>query len=383
MLAAAFWLSSCAPLPPAATPQPEAAAGLRLIGEAVLPHGLDYGGTTVGGLSGIDYDAAGDRYVLISDDRSDHQPARFYTARIRYDAASLEPPVLTGTAALRQPSGRPYAPARAAEDGVDVPDAEAVRWLPGGQALLWTTEGDHARGFDPALREARADGSFVRELPLPAHLGFSREPGRGARNNATLEGLAITPDGRTAWVAMEGPLRQDGPVATPASGGAPVRFTALDIASGRALRQIAYQPDAVPLASPVPGGHTNNGVAEILADGPDHLLVLERSYSLGAGTSLRLYRIDTRAGSDTLALDRLAPGNHRPAPKVLVANLATLGLRRLDNVEGMTWGPPLPGGARVLVFVSDNNFSRMQITQLFAAEYREPPPTASASASAP
>ena len=50
-------------------------------------------------------------------------------------------------------------------DGVDVPDPEAVRWLPGGETFLWTSEGDFARGFGPALRATRAaDGVLLRNL---------------------------------------------------------------------------------------------------------------------------------------------------------------------------------------------------------------------------
>ena len=111
-------------------------------------------------------------------------------------------------------------------------------------------------------------------------------------------------------------------------------------------------------------------VSKILADGPHHLLVLERAYSAGAGFHARLYRIDTRDASDTLALPALAPGNHRPAAKTLVADFARLGLERVDNIEGMTWGQPLPGGGCVLVFVSDDNFNPAQATQFIAAQYQ-------------
>ena len=38
----------------------------------------------------------------------------------------------------------------------------------------------------------------------------------------------------------------------------------------------------------------------------------------------------------------------------------------------MTWGPPLPDGACVLVFVSDNNFNPAQVTQFIAAQYQAP-----------
>lgn len=373
--------SAAQPVAPQVSAAPAACPCLRLIGEATLAQGLSVGGTTVGGLSGIDYDAAGDRYILLSDDRSNMDAARFYTARIRYTASALAMPEFTGAVALLNARGQPYAPRRRAPDGIEVPDPEAVRWLPGGADFLWTSEGDFARGFGPALRTSRAtDGAQLRAYALPA--AFQPRPGerRGPRDNDTLEGLALTPDGQTAWLAMEGPWLQDGPRATPASSGAPVRITAIDVASGRVLRQLAYQPDAVPHKSPLPGGYTTNGVSEILADGPDHLLVLERSYTLGVGNSIRLYRIAVQgagaeAASDTLDIEALAPGNHTPVPKMLVADFAHLGLQRLDNIEGMAWGAPLPGPGgprRVLVFVSDDNFNPAQITQFIAAEYLAP-----------
>ena len=115
-----------------------------------------------------------------------------------------------------------------------------------------------------------------------------------------------------------------------------------------------------------------NGVSEILADGPDHLLVLERSYVLGSGFSVRLYRIATNTdpsksgASNTLDVDMLVPGQFQPAAKELLFDAAQLGLQTVDNIEGMTWGPRLPSGERVLLLVSDNNFNPAEVTQFVA-----------------
>ena len=357
-------LAGCAlPLAPPA-PAPLLAPHLRLIGVAELAHGSEYAGTRIGGLSGIDYDAHSGEYLLISD-----ASARIYRARLHYDAQRLDMPQFTATQDLLHTSGQPFAPWWRRQAGMDRPDAEGLRWLPGKTSFLWSSEGDFSRGFGPQLRESRLDGRPVRDIALPASFSPGTQPRRGPRGNGTLEGLALTPDGRTAWLAMELPWHQDGPQATPDSGGAPVRITAMDIASGQPLRQIAYQGDAVPQRRRLPGPQIN-GVSEILAHGPHHLLVLERSYSAGAGFGARLYRIDTRAGSDTLTLDALTPANHRPVPKTLVADLAALGLTP-DNIEGMTWGPPVQGRC-VLVFVSDDNFNPAQVTQFIAAQYLGP-----------
>ncbi|OJU90654.1 MAG: hypothetical protein BGO13_00315 [Burkholderiales bacterium 66-5] len=363
-------LSGCTlPLTPPA-PQPAQAPWLRLIGSVDLPTATEFGGTTVGGLSGIAYSAERDEYLLISDDRGNDGPARVYTARIHYDASHLQAPQFTGVHHPRHASGKPFAPWWRPDAGMDRPDAEAVRWLPGGTQFLWTSEGDFARGFGPQLRENALEGAFIRSIALPSSME-PRKSDRGPRGNGTLEGLALAPDGGSAWLSMELPLKQDGEQATPDDGGAPVRITHIDLANGTVLRQIAYQPEPVPYRRMLPGPQIN-GVSEILMEDAHHLLVLERSYSAGRGFGARLYRIDTRAGSDTQTLDALTPANHRTASKQLIGDLAALGIP-LDNIEGMTWGPRLPDGGCVLLFVADNNFNPAEATQFIAARYLEPP----------
>ena len=40
----------------------------------------------------------------------------------------------------------------------------------------------------------------------------------------------------------------------------------------------------------------------------------------------------------------------------------------IDNIEGVSFGPKLPNGNSTLIFVSDNNFSKEQVTQLLLFE---------------
>ncbi len=348
---------------------------LRLIGESRLAHRLQFQGTTVGGLSGIDYDAAKDLYYLISDDGSNINPARFYTARIALGMDSLGPPELLSVITLGQADGNTYA---AALRGIQVPDPESIRWRPASQTLLWTTEGHSLTGVAPELRESRADGTLVREFSLPPMFDFHLT--QGPRINRALEGLALTTDGRTAWIAMENAFRQDGPMPTVQTAGGPCRFTQMDLVSGKALRQIAYVPDAIPRAPVPPAAHADNGVVEILMLDADRMLVLERAYMAGwaphNGNSLRLYLVDTRQGSDTLATPVLQAGAYRAVDKTLIADFSAFTgpgaaprLDRLDNTEGMAWGPVLPNGNRSLVFISDDNFNFRQISQCLAFEF--------------
>ena len=337
---------------------------LRLIGETRLPHKLQYQGTTVGGLSGVDYDPASGTYYLLSDDGGTISPPRFYTARIALMADKLCDFELTGVTLLQ---------------GLMAPDPEAIRWHAPSQSLLWTSEGNPVRFAATALYQTRADGSLLRTYRLPAMFDFGVLT--GARINKTLEGLAIAPDGKTAWLAMEAALRQDGDEPTLGSTGGPCRLTQIDITSGKILRQIAYLPDAIPRAPSPPDANADNGVVEVLMLDAHHMLVLERAYMAGLDerqrNSIRLYLIDTRQATDTLSIAALQPGNHTPAVKTLVADLASFpALTRLDNSEGMCWGPMLPDnkgqpGNRTLMLVSDDNFNPRQITQLLAFEFIE------------
>ncbi|KAA9160434.1 esterase-like activity of phytase family protein, partial [Delftia sp. BR1] len=163
--------------------------------------------------------------------------------------------------------------------------------------------------------------------------------------------------------------------ASAATAGAPVRISLVSLDDGRLLRQIAYQPDAVPAASWALPQREVNGISEILPDGPDHLLVLERSYSPGHGFGARLYRIGLDS-PDTLGLASFAQTPPQVAVKQLVADLSTVQPGRLDNMEAMSWGPPLPDGTRVLVFASDDNFNPAQANQILVTAYRPSTPCA-------
>ena len=361
-LAAAAGLIGCGSTQ-AASQATDAAPKLRLIGETRLPHKLQFQNTTVGGLSGIDFDPASGALYLISDDGGSQGSPRFYTARLALspDSIGVE---LTGVTLLQ---------------GLTAPDPEAIRWHAPSQTLLWTSEGNALLAAQPSLLQTRLDGTLVRTFDLPAMLGFGLldiVKTQGSRINKTFEGLAITPDGRTAWLAMEAALRQDGPEPTVQAPGGPCRFTQIDIASGQTLRQIAYIPDAIPKAPSPPTADADNGVVEVLMLDAHRMLVLERAYMAGLGdrkrNSMRLYLIDTRLATDTLNITALKPGNHTPAAKMLVADFANFpALTRLDNTEGMSWGPALLSGNRTLLFVSDDNFNPRQITQFLAFEFLE------------
>lgn len=165
---------------------------------------------------------------------------------------------------------------------------------------------------DPFVREMTRDGRSVRELPLPGDLHVSAG-NAGPRRNLTLEGVTATPDGRWMLASMEAPLYQDGPEPTVSAGGI-TRVTRWHRLTGQAVAQYAYPEDAVPLAPVPPTGSASNGVSEISVD-DDHMLMLERSFSDGAGNGIRLYAVDTSGATDVLHTPSPANGGYRPVRK--------------------------------------------------------------------
>ncbi|WP_116043203.1 esterase-like activity of phytase family protein [Amycolatopsis palatopharyngis] len=347
------------------SPAAEAGAlrSVRLIGEQTLPHRLDFQGTTVGGLSSIDYDQRTGEYVLISDDRSQLQPARFYTARMDVDARELGEVRLTGTHTFTGEDGTAYA-----EGSVD---PEELRVDPFTGRYYWSQEGERAAGvlLDPSVREARRDGGYVRDLPIPDSSRMTEDA--GPRRNLGPEGLTFAASGALVTSAMEGPLLQDGPEAD-TTRGALSRIT-VQGRRGPVFAQYAYPMEPV-FAEPVPAdGFAMTGVSSILAEGTDktRYLVMERSFVAGVGNRIRIYRVDTSGATNVAYSDSLAEEDHlRPVRKRLLLDLADLGLDRVDNVEGMTWGPRLDTGERTLLLVSDDNFSPSQVTQFVALAVR-------------
>ncbi|MGP1614678.1 MAG: esterase-like activity of phytase family protein [Pollutimonas bauzanensis] len=339
---------------------------LRFIGEQQLPNRHSFQQTTVGGLSGIDYDAATDTWILASDDGARFDAARFYTARLAYDAHSFVSVALTGVTYLRQRNGKPYSSPWTAGETADV---EAIRFDSADGSIWYASEGGGAWKSHPFIRHALRTGEFVADLAVLPMFALRRDRRAGPRDNLAFEGLAFARDGRSLWVAMEGPLWQDGDMPTPTAG-AMARITQYG-RDGRVIRQVAYPVDAIPVA-PARGKFADNGVTEILAVDEQRFLIVERSAAQNAAgrysNFVHIYEIDTSSATDVSGFVSLAGADFQPVAKRLVLDLATLGLPKLDNIEGMAWGPKLANGNDSLVLVSDDNFNASQVTQFLAFE---------------
>ena len=150
----------------------------------------------MGGLSGIDYDVDTDTCILVSDERSRHNAARFYRAFLDYDREGFKAVELYELNYFSRQSGD-------GRQGDEIIDIEDIRFDPSDGSIWYVSEGDRRLGLNLSIRQATAKGELIREL-LPDPM-FSMHADRelGPRNNLSFEGLSFSQDKQSLWVAME------------------------------------------------------------------------------------------------------------------------------------------------------------------------------------
>lgn len=374
---------------------PAQAQSLQYIGQQIVPSGTQFQGTTVGGLSGIDFVASSGRYVAISDDRSSFNPARYY--ELTLDLAQFVRSANPGQAGvgfqsvttILDSNGQPFAS--------NTLDPEGIRYNAAAGTLVWSNEGQRAAAGlqNPTVREMTLAGGALRDFAVPTTFNpvgsvAGTAPGDGGiRNNLAFESLTFSTDGRTLYTATENALVQDGAAAA-LGVGSPSRIVSFDTTTGAAGAQWVYTVEPVVLPPNPAGGFATNGLVELLALGDRQFIAVERSFAVGAatpgvgpnglptGNTIRLYFVDASNATDVSGLPSLAGASYTPAAKTLLLDLSTLTHDdgtplALDNIEGITWGPEY-NGKPTLVLVSDNNFGATQFTQFVALSVTSPIP---------
>lgn len=305
------------------------------------------GDATLGGLSDIAWDRRAGSWASTVDNHAT-DPSRIWFYR---DAA--HPEVTRDPLVLRKPDGTPY-------DGTTA-DNEGLAVLPGGDYLV-------SSETEPSIRVFGRDGGQKASLPVPARFAVTAVGSAGeATANATLEGLTLTPDGKTIIAAMEGALSGDHDATLHRF----LVYSAVRHGRWKLAKQVAYQAQ--------PG----NRIAEVASYGRDSLLVLEAAFTAAVGNSVSLYAAHgvTRSPDVSGITDLSVASPHVVLGSKLVADLVkcpTLGATAkqpqanplLDNYEGMAI---VPGRrADTIELISDDNFGATQITRVLTLSARLP-----------
>jgi len=242
-------------------------------------------------------------------------------------------------------------------------DPEGIRVSNDWRDVFITDEyGPYVYQFD------RQTGRRLRAYTLPSKFAVanqsSMEVGEFSPNNTTgrvankgMEGLAITPDGRTLVGAMQSPLIQDGGDAA----GLRTRIVTIDVRTG-GTREYAYQLDQ---------GGKKTTVSEILAVNDHQFLVDERdSKGLGDDSKAsfkKIFLIDISGAADVSHITGQANlAAVTPVSKVLFVDVAAAlignGLTDADipaKLEGIAFGQDVMMAGELkhtLYVVNDNDF---------------------------
>lgn len=228
-------------------------------------------------------------------------------------------------------------------------DSEGIRLSNDGLRVYISDE------YGPYVYEfSRLLGVRLRSFKLPAHLFVSTLSSMGANEismntsgrvaNKGMEGLAITPDGRTLVGIMQNALIQDA-----AEGGAAknlLRIVTIDIASGQATHEYAYL-----LTS-------GSGVSEITALNQHEFLVDERDgHGRGDGSKAKikqLFKIDLNGAVDVTNMDGTTAAANAVSKSLfldIVSVLTSNGIAADQipaKLEGLAVGPDVKQGGSTI-----------------------------------
>jgi len=312
---------------------------------------LTYHGAEVGGLSSLAWDARSQSWVSAVDNHAD-DPARIWFFRSLTDPAVTRDPLV-----LKAPDGTPYTGLTADDEGLAV--------LRNGDFVV-------SSETEPSVRIFGRDGVQKASLPVPARFAVTGTTAGGqATANATLEGLSISPSGRTIVAAMEGALSGD---VSPAGDATYHRFIVYSQGrhgQWRLDKQVAYRAES------------GQRIPEVALYSDNALLVEEASYAPATGNSVTLYDVhDLRTARDVSTVANLSAAPRRAVlRKRLLADLVTcptLGASAketqanplLDNFEGMAITSRVRRGIVGVSLVSDDNFSATQTTRILNLSVR-------------
>ena len=179
---------------PPQTEAPECATGVDFLGFSDALNKQTFEGTNVGGLSALSYDARrGAYYSLVDNGPTATSEARFYTLRIPTTGGTLGAPQVLDVTTLRDESGQPF----------NASDFD-------GEGLTLTRAGDLlvSSETEPSIRRFSIEGTLLEELPVPQRVEIA--PEGQATSNQTFESLSLSPNNRSLFTAVEGPLAPDG-----------------------------------------------------------------------------------------------------------------------------------------------------------------------------
>ncbi len=313
--------------------------------------------TSVGGLSGITYERNTDKFYAVSDDRSNKNPARFYTLKINLTGEeTIENVTVEDVTFLKDKNGQNFPSNTVDFEGIGISPR---------QSLFISSEGVKKGQIPARIDEFNLEtGTWISNVRIPER--FLPHENKGIQDNLGFESLSLGVNSLAAddpfrlFTATESNLLQDYNQENP------------ELQASIRLMDYVINPIGEPLLigehlyllEPGEDGVLYNGLTDLTTlDKEGYFLSLERTFGL-AGHGAKIFQFVIANATDTSKIESLRgnPTTVEPIKKELLLDLNQLGIK-LDNLEGITMGPRLKDGSLSLILVSDNNFRDDQVTQ--------------------
>ena len=239
-------------------------------------------------------------------------------------------------------------------------DPESIRVSNDGLSIFISDE------YGPYIYQfLRINGLRLRTFTLPQKYFVSKLSPMGAVEisgntsgrvaNKGMEGLALTPDGRTLVGIVQNSLIQDAN-----EGGAAanmLRIVTIDIASGKTTHEYAYELT------------TGSGVSDIVALNNNEMLVDERDgKGLGDGSKAKvkqIFKINLQGATDVSEMDGVTAATHTVSKSLFLDLVQVLNANGVTSdqipakIEGTAFGPDVKIAGKTvhtLWIANDNDF---------------------------
>ncbi|HTG67195.1 MAG TPA: esterase-like activity of phytase family protein [Flavobacterium sp.] len=312
-----------------------------------IPSNFEFQETKVGGISGIEYRSNTGDYYLISDDRSENSPARFYAAKINLSRNAIDSINFSRSILCYDNKKRLLEK--------ETSDFESIRYSPIKSELFVGDEG--GRKGRTRIRIMDTLGNYRADFKLDSTYINKIRP------NKSFESTSFSSDFKSFFYGTEAPLSDDGDEPTVNNGGL-IRIIESDLA-GSIKKEFLYHLEKVPFAAakmpPWEGTGSDNGLSEILSYGKDQFLTLERS---GAYQTDGTFKFTCKL----FLVKGKSKGNTNDSKPVETTKLQVIDFSKLSNgnfnIEGMTLGPVI-NKKQSIIFISDNNFGEKIPTMVY------------------
>lgn len=303
-----------------------------------IPNGTIFQNTVIGGLSGLFFDPHTQTLSVISDDPGKNSDNRFYEFSVDYRKS----------VPLEIQNVHIFRPENNLKKDVFLDSEGIVRTSEGHLIVSSETLFDGSKNFHKIFdQNGEQIGAFsVGDKFIP-------KADFGIQANKGFEGLTTNSDSSILWTANESPLHQD-----KIEGKDLVRLIKLVKKENyEVLAEYAYELEPFPVAK--------NGLSEMMYISEHKLLTIERAHNYLTNTTIvRLFEVEIKNSKNYKNVPAFKSQKKiQTVTKKLLLDFKDLKLPKVDNLEGISFGPTLPNGKNSLIVVSDNNFNPLQITQ--------------------